>query len=129
MYVLFFTAPDFWYQDLAHYLQEELLLEHWSFKQRRAPRLKSASYQIVEGILVKKNYDGVLLRCLEKEDARKVMIELHDGPAGGHFFGDTTTHKILRAGYYWTTVFKDAHADMSESAISAKGVEEDKLNQ
>ena len=44
--------------------------------------LKSAAYQIVEGVLFRKNYDGVLLRCLEKEDAKKVMTDLHDGPAG-----------------------------------------------
>ena len=29
---------------------------------------------------------------------------------GGHFSGDTTTHKILRSGYYWPTLFKYAHA-------------------
>ena len=35
---------------------------------------------------------------------------MHDGPAGGHFSGDTTAHKILRAGYYWPMLFRDAHA-------------------
>jgi hypothetical protein len=39
----------------------------------------------------------------------KVLTELHDGPAGGHFAGNTTAHKILRADYYWPTLFKDAH--------------------
>jgi hypothetical protein len=38
-----------------------------------------------------------------------VLKELHDGPVGGHFAGNTTAHKILRAGYYWPTLFKDAH--------------------
>ena len=28
-----FTAPDSWYRDLVHYLQEGLLLEHWNSKQ------------------------------------------------------------------------------------------------
>lgn len=37
------------------------------------------------------------------------MHELHDGPARGHFGGNTTTHKILHAGYYCPTLFKDAH--------------------
>ena len=37
------------------------------------------------------------------------MQELHDGPARGNFGGNTTTHKILHAGYYWPTVFKDSH--------------------
>ena len=81
-----FTAPESWYRDLVHYLQAGLLPEHWSSKQRRALRLKSASYQLVEGVLFRKNYDGVLLRCLEKEDAKKVMSELHDGPTGGTLF-------------------------------------------
>ena len=43
-------------------------------------------------------------------DATKVVVELHDGPAGGHFLGDTIAHKILRAGYYWPNLFKYAHA-------------------
>jgi hypothetical protein len=30
--------------------------------------------------------------------------------AGGNFGGDTTTHNILREGYYWPTLFRDAHA-------------------
>ena len=29
---------------------------------------------------------------------------------GGHFSGKTTAHKVLRASYYWPTLFKDAHA-------------------
>ena len=80
-----FTAPNSWYRDLVHYLQEGVFPEHWNSKKRRALRIKSFSYQIVEGVLFRKNYDGVLLRCLEKEDAKKVMIYLHDGPAGGYF--------------------------------------------
>ena len=32
------------------------------------------------------------------------------GLLGDIFSGDTTAHKILRAGYYWPTLFKDAHA-------------------
>jgi hypothetical protein len=45
------------------------------------------------------NYDGVLLRCLEKDDAENVLKELHDGPIGGTFAGETATHKILMAIY------------------------------
>ena len=57
-----FTAPESWYRDLVHYLQAGLFPEHWSSNQRRALRLKSASYQLVEGVLFRNNYDGVLLR-------------------------------------------------------------------
>ena len=81
-----FTTLEAWYRDLLHYLQTGSLPKHWNSKQIRALHLKSASYQIIEGILFRKNYDGVLLRCLEKEDAKKVITELHDGRAGEIFF-------------------------------------------
>jgi hypothetical protein len=77
--------------------------------ERRALRIKSGEYHLINFVLFKINYDGVLLRCLEQEDADKVLKELHDGPVGGHFAGNTTTHKILRADYYWPTLFKDTH--------------------
>ena len=105
-----FIDLESWYRDLIHYLQQGYLLEHWNSKQRRALHLKSTSYQIIDGVLFKKNYDVLFLRCLEQEDASKVVKELHDGPARGHFLGDITTQKILRAGYYWPTLFKDTHA-------------------
>ena len=104
-----FTAPDSSYRDLVHYLQEGYFSEHWIPKQRRALHLKSALYHIIDGVLFRNNYDGVFLRCLEHEYAEKVVTELRDGPAGGHFLGDTTAHKILRAGYYWPTLFKYSH--------------------
>ena len=105
-----FIAPESWCRYLVHYLQHGYLPEHWNSKHRRSLCLSSTSYQIINGVLFRKNYDGVFLRCLEREDVVKVVKELHDGPAGGHFSGDTTAHKILRARYYWPTLFKDAHA-------------------
>ena len=104
-----FTTPESWYRDLVHYFQQGNLREHWNSKKRRALCLKSASYQIINGIFFRKNYDGVFLRCLKKEYDSKVVKELHDFPMGGHFYGDTTTHKILRASYYWTMLFKYSH--------------------
>ena len=50
------------------------------------------------------------MRCLEHEDAAKVVKELHDGLTGGNYSGDTTAQNILRVGYYCPTLFKDAHA-------------------
>jgi hypothetical protein len=52
---------------------------------------------------------NVLLISLENDDASQVLIELHDGLKGGHFIGEMTINKVLRVGYYWPTLFKDAH--------------------
>lgn len=34
---------------------------------------------------------------------------MHDGVCGGHFSAKTTTHMILRVGYFWPTIFTNAH--------------------
>eukprot|EP00253_Pinus_taeda_P021621 PITA_21621 len=62
-----------------------------------------------DDVLSRQNYDSILLRRLEKPEAQKVLQELHDEPAGGHFGADTIAHKIIHAGYYWPTLFKNTH--------------------
>jgi hypothetical protein len=99
-----------WYKDLTYLLYHGTCPKNLNPRERRALRLKSAQYRLINLVLFRINYDGVLLRCLECEDTDKVLKELHDGPTRGHFARNTTAHKILRANYYWPTLFKDAHA-------------------
>ena len=54
---------------------------------------------------------------MEKDDAKHILIELHGGPEGGHFSRETTAHKVLREGYYWHTLFRDAHAHAQKCQI------------
>ena len=65
---------------------------------------------MIDGVLFRQNFDKVLLRFLEKDDAKHILIELHDGSTDSHFSRETTTHKVLRVGYYCPTLFEDAHA-------------------
>eukprot|EP00253_Pinus_taeda_P029415 PITA_29415 len=80
-----------------------------SYKSKRAIRLKAKIFTIIDYVLFRQNYNSVLLRCLEKPDAQKVLQELHDGPVEGHFGADTIAHKVIHAGHYWPTLFRDAH--------------------
>eukprot|EP00253_Pinus_taeda_P006566 PITA_06566 len=98
------------YADIIYYLKNGYAHSYLDCTKKRALRLKSKQYQLINDILFRMNYDSVLLRCLEKFEADKVLQELHDGPAGGHYAGDATAHKILCAGYYWPTLFKGSHS-------------------
>ena len=104
------TSTNSWYNDLKYYLTHGSSPNHLDAPKKRALRLKSTQYQLIDGVLFWQNYDQVLLRCLEKDDAEHILTELHDGPKGCHLSGETTVHKVLRAGYYWPTLFKDTHA-------------------
>jgi hypothetical protein len=87
-----FVSP--WYDDIRHYLLHGSAPRHLDPAKRRALRLKSASFHLINSVLFRQNFDGVLMRCLEKDEAEKVLLELHAGEAGGHFRVCTTTAHI-----------------------------------
>ncbi|XP_074300975.1 uncharacterized protein LOC141632316 [Silene latifolia] len=60
-----------------------------------------------DGQLYKKTAQGVLLRCIDKTTAKKVMEEVHDGECGPHMNAHMLIRKIIRLGYYWTTMETD----------------------
>ena len=83
---------------------------HLDAQKRQSLRLKFSQYQMINGVLFHQNYINVLLRYLEKDDVVQVLTKLHGGLAGKHFNKETTMHKVLREGYYWSTMFKYAHS-------------------
>jgi hypothetical protein len=58
---------------------------------------------------------------MEQQDANKVLKEIHDGLTGGHFAGETTTQKILRA-YTTGQTYLKTHMLMSIAVISIKNL-------
>ena len=41
------------------------------------------------------------------EETEKALNDCHSGACGGHMSGYATAQKILRAGYFWPSIFKD----------------------
>lgn len=76
---------------------------------KRSLRLKASTYIITQAGLGWRNLDGLILRCVDEDEAKKIIDEFHVGFCGGHYATRTTTHKILRVGYYWPTIFSDVH--------------------
>ena len=111
------TSTNSWYNNLKYYLTHASSPIHLDAWKKLALRLKYSQYQMIDGVLFQHNYEKVLLRCLEKNDAKLILIELHDGSVGGHFSRETTAHKVLRVGYYWPTLFKDADTHVRKCQI------------
>eukprot|EP00253_Pinus_taeda_P022177 PITA_22177 len=108
------------YADIIFYLKNGYAPPNLSYKNKRAIRLKEFFFTIIDDVHFRKNYDSILLRCLEKQEAQRVLQELHEGPAGGHFGADTIAHKVIHVGYYWPTLFRDAHEyDKQKASIGS----------
>ena len=64
-------------------------------------------YILCRGQLYRRSYDDIYLRCLKKEEAEKVMEEVHQGICGSHMNGRMLAKKILRMEYYLNTMETD----------------------
>jgi hypothetical protein len=65
------VTPNYCYENIRFYLMHGYAPHNIDTKKRRTIRLKSASFQLINDILFRKNFDGVFLRCLEKEESEK----------------------------------------------------------
>ena len=64
---------------------------------------------MIEQQLFWKDPGGILLRCLDKPEIEVVISKSHEGACGGHKYWKATAYKILRAGYYWPSLFSDVY--------------------
>ncbi|KAL4311744.1 hypothetical protein GQ457_01G025110 [Hibiscus cannabinus] len=62
-----------------------------------------------ESYLFKQCADQMIRRCVPKEEQKDILYHCHTTPCGGHFGGARTAVKVLQSGFYWPTLFKDAH--------------------
>ncbi|GKE53264.1 reverse transcriptase domain-containing protein [Tanacetum coccineum] len=48
-------------------------------------------------------------RCVHDNEALEILSACHNGPTGGHHGANLTAKKIFDSGFFWPTIYKDAH--------------------
>ena len=66
-------------------------------------------FQLVQGKLYRQGKDSRLRQVILDSQAQMILQELHKDNAGGHFSQDITVCKVLDAGYWWPTLYKDTY--------------------
>eukprot|EP00253_Pinus_taeda_P020748 PITA_20748 len=94
--------------DIANYLVAGKLPSHLSHREKRKIIQQSARYSLISGCLFHIGLDQEIRRCIGEDQIYDVLKACHDGPCGRHFADKRTAHKVLRMGYYWPSIFKDA---------------------
>ena len=46
---------------------------------------------------------------MPEEEQQGILSHCHENACGGHFASQKTTMKVLQSGFYWPSLFKDAH--------------------
>ena len=95
-----------WITPLILYLRSGILPE--GKDATRKLKVQTSRFVLIRDVLYQRGSSQPYLRCLSHDEADYVMREVHEGICGKHLRARSLVHKLIRAGYYWPTMLKDA---------------------
>ena len=95
-----------WMEPIWDYIINERLPENP--KEAAKVRARSARFTNHKGSLYKRGFFTPILKCIAGKDIEYVLREVHEGICGNHIGARALAGKVLRQGYYWPTILKDA---------------------
>ncbi|GJX02240.1 reverse transcriptase domain-containing protein [Tanacetum coccineum] len=65
----------------------------------------------ISGMILTFSYcaDQIIRRCVHGQEALEILKACHEGPTGGHHSANLTARKVFDAGFFWPTIYRDAH--------------------
>ena len=97
-----------WTMPLISYLKNGMLPD--GKDAARKLKVQASQFILIKDVLYKRGLSRPYLRCLVPEEAKYVMREVHEGICRNHSGARSLVHKLIKAGYYWPTIQKDAEA-------------------
>ncbi|GKC07681.1 reverse transcriptase domain-containing protein [Tanacetum coccineum] len=52
---------------------------------------------------------NIIRRCVDGQEAMDILQACHNGPTGGHHGLNYTAKKVFDSGFFWPTIYRDAH--------------------
>nr|CAE02825.1 OSJNBa0043A12.30 [Oryza sativa Japonica Group] len=95
-----------WIAEIQAYLTDKTLPEDREGSER--VRRISKRYVLVEGTLYRRAANGILLKCIPREQGVELLADIHEGECGAHSASRTLVGKAFRQGFYWPTALNDA---------------------
>ncbi|GKA31983.1 reverse transcriptase domain-containing protein [Tanacetum coccineum] len=108
-----------WFADIANYHAGNFVVKGMSSQQKKKFFKDVKHYFWDDPYLFKICADQVIRRCVHGQEAIDILTACHNGPTGGHHGANYTAKKVFDFGFYWPTIYRDAH-DMVKSCDSCQ---------
>ena len=102
-----------WFADFVNYLVAKVIPPEFNYQQKKRFFAHLKHYYWEEPILYRHCANQVIRRCVPEDEMHSILNHCHTLPCGGHFGGQRTAAKVLQSGFYWPSLFKDAHQFVS----------------
>ncbi|GKC01079.1 reverse transcriptase domain-containing protein [Tanacetum coccineum] len=97
-----------WFADIANYLVGNALVKGMSSQQKKKFFKDVRHYFWDDPYLFWICADQVIRWCVDGQEAMDILKPCHHGP-GGHHGPNYTAKKVFDFGFFWTTIYCDAH--------------------
>ncbi|KAF8053935.1 hypothetical protein N665_1361s0005 [Sinapis alba] len=104
------TTDRPWYADIVNYLAAKVEPEPFTGYHKKKLLREIQRYHWDEPYLYKHCSDGIYRRSVAESETHEMLYHCHGSDYAGHFASFKTVSKILQAGFWWPTMFRDAQA-------------------
>ncbi|GJR19497.1 reverse transcriptase domain-containing protein [Tanacetum coccineum] len=102
-------SSTLWFVDYANYHAGNFIVKGMSSQQNNKFFKDVTHYFWDDPLLFKICADQMIWRCVACQEAVDILTACHSRPNGGHYGANYTAKKVFDSGFYWPTIYKDAH--------------------
>ncbi|XP_050254592.1 uncharacterized protein LOC126700444 [Quercus robur] len=104
--VLTTQSTNTWMTPLISFLRDGHLPQNTD--EARKVKKRAARFTILNDVLYKRGFSMPYLKCVDEDEAKYILEEVHGGVCGDHAGPRSLVNKVIRAGYFWPTMQGDA---------------------
>ncbi|GJV31654.1 reverse transcriptase domain-containing protein [Tanacetum coccineum] len=98
-----------WFADYANYHAGNFIIKGMTTQQKKKFFKDVKHYFWDDPYLFRICADQIIRRCVHGQEALEILKACHEGPTGGHHSANLTARKVFDAGFFWPTIYRDAH--------------------
>nr|GEX84253.1 reverse transcriptase domain-containing protein [Tanacetum cinerariifolium] len=98
-----------WFSDFANFHAGNFIVKGMSSQQKKKFFKDVKHYFWNDPYLFWIFADQIIRRCVHGQEANDILKACHEGPTGGHHGTNFTAKKVFDVGFFWPTIYQDAH--------------------
>nr|GEZ20474.1 DNA-directed DNA polymerase [Tanacetum cinerariifolium] len=98
-----------WFADFENYHARKFIVKGMSSQQKKKFLKDVKHYFWDDHYLFKICADQIIQRCVHGQEANDILKVCHQVPIRGHRGANFTAKKVFDAGFFWPTIYQDAH--------------------
>ena len=103
---LMIQSTNSWMTPIISFLEDGHLLQDTD--EAKKIKKRAARLTILNDTLYKRSFSMPYLKCVDEDEAKYILEEIHKGVCGDHVGPKSLVSKVIQTGYFWPTMQTDA---------------------